>query len=74
LTVAAAESDFGSFLTSETITIAMIDTEAIDISLLEQRHINWLNNYHEFVIRELKPHLTTEELSWLIRNTFLRSL
>ncbi|MCX2486371.1 aminopeptidase P family protein [Pedobacter sp. MR2016-24] len=74
LTVAAAQSDFGSFLSSETITIAMIDTEAIDITLLEQRHINWLNNYHEFVIRELKPHLTTEELSWLIRNTFLRSL
>lgn len=74
LTVAAEQSEFGSFLTSETITIAMIDTEAIDITLLEERHINWLNNYHEFVIRELKPHLTTEELSWLIRNTFLRSL
>lgn len=71
LTVTAGESEFGSFLSSETITIAMIDTTAIRTELLEQRHIDWLNNYHEFVIRELKPHLTTEELSWLIRNTFL---
>lgn len=71
LTVPAGNTQFGDFLTFETITLALIDTAGIDISLLEQRHIDWLNNYHDHLIKQLNPHLTTEELSWLIRNTRL---
>ena len=71
LAVSAGNTQFGDFLTFETITLALIDTAGIDISLLAQRHINWLNNYHDHLIKQLNPHLTTEELSWLIRNTRL---
>lgn len=69
LTVAADQTEFGTFLTNETITIAHIDMAAIDFTLLEQRHIDWLRNYHDRVIATLKPHLSAGELSWLITNT-----
>lgn len=73
LTVTAESNNFGDFLTSETLTLALIDTAGIDVSLLEQRHIDWLNNYHNNLISQLNPYLTTEELSWLIKNTLLNN-
>lgn len=73
LTVAAESNNFGDFLTSETLTLALIDTGGIDVTLLEQRHIDWINNYHNNLISQLNPYLTTEELSWLIKNTILNS-
>lgn len=73
LTVAAESNNFGDFLTSETLTMALIDTAGIDVTLLEQRHIDWVNNYHNKLISQLNPYLTTEELSWLIKNTLLHS-
>lgn len=73
LTVTAESNNFGDFLTSETLTLALIDTAGIDVSLLEQRHIDWINTYHNKIISQLNPYLTTEELSWLIKNTLLKS-
>lgn len=72
LTINGQSTDFGDFLTSETITLALIDTAGIITSLLEPRHIKWLNDYHNLIIKQLNPYLTTEELSWLIRNTQLK--
>ncbi|WP_158797216.1 aminopeptidase P family protein [Pedobacter sp. L105] len=66
LAIEDEKTEFAEFLTFETITLALIDTAAIDTSLLEQKHIDWLNEYHSYVVQQLKPQLTIEETRWLI--------
>ena len=65
LCVAKGKSDFGDFLGFETITIAPIDLDAIDIALLTKEEIRWLNQYHQKVYDTLSPYLDEEERSWL---------
>ncbi|MCI9182960.1 MAG: aminopeptidase P family protein [Acholeplasmatales bacterium] len=65
LCVAKGKSDFGDFLGFETITIAPIDLDAIDIALLTKEEIRWLNQYHQRVYDTLSPYLDEEERSWL---------
>ena len=65
LCVTKGKSDFGDFLGFETITIAPIDLDAIDIALLTKEEIRWLNQYHQKVYDTLSPYLDEEERSWL---------
>lgn len=71
LTVAAESNSFGDFLTFETLTLALIDTAGIEVNLLEQKHIDWINDYHANLICQLKPYLSAAELKWLQENTVL---
>ncbi len=63
------ESSDGEFYHFEMLNYCPIDTRAIDKSLLEQRHIDWLNNYHKKVYDTLSPYLTEEERAWLENET-----
>lgn len=65
----AAENQFGTFLDFETLTLCYIDTDLIDKSLLDARHIEWLNAYHATVFERLGPHLSEKERSWLAEKT-----
>ncbi|MDM1295041.1 aminopeptidase P family protein [Sphingobacterium sp. N143] len=65
LTRKAGSSEFGDFLDFETLTICYIATDLIEKSLLEKKHIQWLNNYNQWVYDQLSGHLTVEEKSWL---------
>ncbi|WP_443947481.1 aminopeptidase P family N-terminal domain-containing protein [Pedobacter sp. AW1-32] len=65
LTTVDQESEFGSFYAFETLTLAPIETALIQKDLLENRHIVWLNAYHQTVFDKLSPHLSTEEKEWL---------
>jgi len=49
------ETDFGTFLEFETLTLCPIDREAILPELLSLEERNWLNQYHQKVFRELSP-------------------
>lgn len=49
----------------ETMTYAPIDTEAIDISVMEPSDVRLLNQYHKEVYEKLSPYLTKEEAEWL---------
>ncbi|MCU4157683.1 aminopeptidase P family protein [Carboxylicivirga sp. A043] len=69
LTSKAKETEFGSFLKFETLTLCPIDTRAIDISLLNQTEIDWLNNYHQKVFNLLAPFLPQQEKEWLENST-----
>lgn len=60
---------FGPFLSFETLTLCYIDTDLIDKTLLEIKHINWLNDYHSLVYSKLAPFLTKEEQQWLAQKT-----
>ena len=62
-------SIFGDFMNFETLTICYIDTDLVNKDLLAEEHIDWLNQYNQFVFDKLAPHLTTAEASWLANKT-----
>jgi Xaa-Pro aminopeptidase len=59
------ESEYGSFLSFETVTLCYIDPELIDISLLDDSELKWLNDYHERVFVSLSKYLEPELQKWL---------
>ncbi|EOR96513.1 Xaa-Pro aminopeptidase [Arcticibacter svalbardensis MN12-7] len=65
LTVKDEETEFGEFYTFETLTQFLIDTSLVDQSLLEAKHVKWLNAYNEKVVAKLSPFLDAEDLLWL---------
>ncbi|MBB6238245.1 Xaa-Pro aminopeptidase [Pedobacter sp. AK013] len=65
LCVPKGNSEFGDFLTFETLTLCFIDTTIINKTLLAVDQIAWLNQYNQRVFDQLQPHLSTEEATWL---------
>jgi Xaa-Pro aminopeptidase len=63
------DTDFGSFLQMEPLTLCPIDVEPIISELMEPKEINWLNNYHKLVNEKLSPYLNSEEKTWLEAET-----
>ncbi len=63
------ETEFGQFLKFDTVSLCYIDKSLIDISLLDQREIEWLNSYHTEVYDKLSHHLTEQEMIWLKEKT-----
>lgn len=62
-------SEFGCFLRFDTLSLCYIEKSLIETSLLDQREISWLNNYHSEVFHRLSPHLTEDERTWLRKKT-----
>jgi Xaa-Pro aminopeptidase len=58
------ETEFGQFLRFDTVSLCYIDKSLIDISLLDQHEIDWLNSYHTEVYDKLSPYLTADERNW----------
>ena len=56
---------FGDFLQFETLTLCPIDTAPIDVTMLTEDEIQWLDNYHKMVFHRLTPYLDGEEVAWL---------
>lgn len=65
LAIDSASKGFGPFLAFESVTLFPIDQKLIDISLLEKKEIDWLNQYHKKVFDTLSPHLSPEEVAWM---------
>jgi len=65
--VPAQKTDFGQFLKFETVTLYPIDQVLIDIDLLTDAEIEWLNGYHKKVYDSIAPKLTGDEREWLNR-------
>ena len=59
------ETQFGQFLQFESLTLCPIDTTPIVRELLLDEEIAWLNQYHQYVLATLSPHLNDEEIEWL---------
>ncbi|GHE23795.1 aminopeptidase P family protein [Sphingobacterium griseoflavum] len=62
-------NQFGEFMDFETLTICYIATDLVDKSLLDQQHIDWLNQYNAWVFEKLAPGLQEEEAAWLKEKT-----
>lgn len=70
LAVPHLETEFGTFLRFETLTLCPIDTAPIERQLLEPAEIEWLNTYHRRVRNELLPLLDDEaDRRWLMEAT-----
>lgn len=70
LVVKDSETEFGTFLRLEPLTLCPIDTTPIDLSLMTKKEIDWLNEYHQRVRSELLPLLTKEDdKQWLYKAT-----
>jgi Xaa-Pro aminopeptidase len=63
------ETDFGKFLKFETVSLCYIEKSLIEISLLDQKEIDWLNNYHTEVYNKISPLLSIDEGLWLRSKT-----
>lgn len=59
------------FLTFETVTLVPIQTSLLDVSMLTDKEIEYLNNYHAKCLKSLKPFLQGAEniqaLKWMER-------
>ncbi|MBP5620165.1 MAG: aminopeptidase P family protein, partial [Bacteroidaceae bacterium] len=58
-------NEFGEFLQLEALTLCPIDKTPIVRERMQTDEIQYLNEYHQRVYRELSPHLNEEEKAWL---------
>ncbi|TDS15768.1 aminopeptidase P family protein [Sphingobacterium paludis] len=69
LSMALEANQFGAFMHFETLTLCYIATDLVEKTLLDKKHIDWLNAYNAWVYKSLAEHLTTEEAAWLEEKT-----
>lgn len=58
-------TEFGEFLEIEPLTLCPIDKAPIDVDMLTDEELDYLNSYHEKVYQELSPCLDEETAEWL---------
>jgi len=63
------KTDFGQFLSFETLTLFPFDLNSIEKDLLTPDEINWINEYHHTVYNQLKTGLNKVERNWLKEKT-----
>ncbi|MBY0573299.1 MAG: M24 family metallopeptidase, partial [Undibacterium sp.] len=65
LCIPAASTEFGDFLQFETLTLCPIDTRCMDLSIMGEDEIAWVNDYHAMVLQRLSARVSGEALAWL---------
>ena len=55
------------WLTFETLTLCFYDTSLIEMSIMTEDEIDWLNAYHVRVYKEIAPLLNADEAKYLAR-------
>lgn len=65
LTTPYRSTPFGEFLQFSSLTLCPIDTAPIELSMLTNDELSWLNDYHRTVYNTLAPHLDSEHTEWL---------
>jgi len=69
LCVPAESTEFGDYLKFETLTLCPIDTRCLDLEIMRDDELAWLNDYHQMVLQRLSPRVQGEALSWLQHHT-----
>ena len=52
----------GNFFKFETITYVPIETRCLDLSIMTNEEVDWLNNYHKLVLSKLSPLIKDDNL------------
>jgi len=63
----AEQTEYGQFYCFETFTVVPIDTRCLDMNLLGDEHIDWINSYHAHVLATVAPHVSERAQDWLMR-------
>lgn len=63
-----ADAEF-QMLAFETLTVAPIDRELIDVDMLTKDELRWINDYHSHVATIIGPQLEGESYGWLMEVT-----
>ncbi len=59
------ETEFGQFLNFEILTLCPYEKKLINVSMLSEKEINYINSYHKWVYEELKDLVEKESLAYL---------
>lgn len=62
-------TEFGHFLQFRFLTLFPFDISLLDLSIMTDEEIKWINDYHSEVRKRLTPLLTPEEQNWLAEKT-----
>lgn len=62
LCVKAFSTSDGNFFKFETITYVPIETKCLDLSIMSDEEVDWLNNYHKLVFSKLSPLIRDNDL------------
>ena len=63
------ETEFGQFMSFETLSFVPIDLKCIDEKLLNEDEKNWLNAYHRDVYEKISPFVDGEDKEYLKEKT-----
>jgi Xaa-Pro aminopeptidase len=69
LNVAAQSTEFGEYLKFETLTLCPIDTRCLDLAILRDDELEWLNAYHATVWERIAPCVEGAAKAWLQERT-----
>ena len=64
-----SQTNFGTFLGFETLTLTPFDRDAMDPTQMTPQEKYLLNAYHARVHAAIAPHLPPEEAAWLAQAT-----
>lgn len=59
------QEEQGDFLCLDTLTLCYIDTNCIDMHLINKEEIEWVNTYNQWVYDTLSPYLEEVDKLWL---------
>lgn len=58
-------TEYGRFLQMEPLTLCPIDKKPIDLAMLTDEELEYLNDYHATVFKSLSPYLDDDMVEWL---------
>lgn len=63
------KNEYGQFMVFDVLTMVPFDSDGIDLSLMNEDEVDYLNNYHKKVYENISPYLNEEEKKWLKNST-----
>lgn len=69
LCVEDVTNSYGTFYRFDCLTLVPFERECIDIEMLTDDELSYLNDYHRMVYEKISPYLTEEECKWLGKAT-----
>ena len=61
--------EFGGFMNFEVLTLFPYDSRLIDLAMLSDEELAWVNNYQSTVRERLTPYLNEDQKAWLEEKT-----
>lgn len=63
------QTEYGQFYRFDTFTLVPIDTSCLDLELMTDDELQWLNDYHQTVYQQVAPLVSERAKNWLEQKT-----